>query len=458
MQIRKELLLKYNQAGPRYTSYPPANYFHTGISNEEYRQAIRQSNNESPQNISLYVHIPFCPRLCHFCGCNTSGSKNPELFSAYVEAVKKEIGNVADLLDNTRKVSQVHWGGGTPNSIPLDMVQEIMELIQSRFTFDVHPEIAMECSPAYLELEHIDRLASIGFNRLSLGIQDFNDEVLKIVNREPSIHPVEELVKRMKERGFDSVNLDMIYGLPGQTVENFRKSIEKAIAISPDRLVTFSYAHVPWVKSAQAVLEKAGIPTASEKLALMEMAYDLLTENGYVPIGMDHYAKPEDELYKAFVTRKLHRNFQGYCTRETTGQVYGFGSSSITQLENGYYQNNKSIENYIENIRTTGWALERGYQLNRDEKIIRTVIDEVMCNLFVDFTEVGRMYGTDAATVKRTVAYDPEKLKPFLEDNLLEIKEDQLKIHDDGSLVIRNIAMTFDPQLTITENQYSKTI
>lgn len=458
MQIRKDLILKYNTPGPRYTSYPPANYFHTDLSAADYKKALIDSNNEQPRSISLYVHIPFCPRLCHFCGCNTSGSKNEDLFRNYVNALKKEINNVADLLDHSRKVSQIHWGGGTPNSIPMSLVNEIMDLLYERFSFEAHPEIAMECSPAYLELEHIDQLAAMGFNRLSLGIQDFNKEVLKIVNRDPSKLPVEDLVGRMKENGFEGVNLDLIYGLPGQTVANFRESIEKVIAISPDRLVTFSYAHVPWVKKAQSVLEKVGIPNGQEKLDLMEMAYELLTENGYVPIGMDHYAKPEDELYKALVNKKLHRNFQGYCTRETTGQVYGFGSSSIAQLDNGYYQNIKSINGYIEAINETGWAVERGYRVNNHEKIIRTVINEVMCNLFVDFEEVGRVYDMDAAGVKEIIQYAPEKLAPFIADNLLEINNHQLRVNEDGALVVRNIAMVFDPQLTITDNQYSKTI
>ncbi len=458
MQIRKDLILKYNQPGPRYTSYPPANYFHTDISVVDYKNALLQSNNEDPQKISLYVHIPFCPRLCHFCGCNTSGSKNADLIRNYVDAVKTEINNVAELLDHKRKVSQIHWGGGTPNSIPLSFVKEIMDLINERFEFDTKPEIAMECSPAYLELEHIDQLAAMGFNRLSLGIQDFNNEVLEIVNRDPSKLPVEELVGRMKDIGFEGVNLDLIYGLPGQTVESFRDNIEKVIKISPDRLVTFSYAHVPWVKKAQTVLEKVGIPDAQEKLDLLEMAYGLLTDNGYVPIGMDHYAKPEDDLYKALVTKKLHRNFQGYCTLETTGQVYGFGSSSIAQLDNGYYQNTKSIVGYIESINKTGWAVERGYQVNKNEKIIRTVINEVMCNLFVDFNEVGDMFDMDANEVKQIVSYDQKKFVPFLADDLMEIDGERLKINTDGSFVVRNIAMAFDPQLTITENQYSKTI
>lgn len=458
MEINTDLILKYNQPGPRYTSYPPANHFHADISVDDYKKAIIQSNSENPKSISLYVHIPFCPKLCHFCGCTTAGSKNKVLFRKYVDAVKKEINNVADLLDRNRKVTQVHWGGGTPNSIPLGLVKEIMDLFDERFEYDENPEIAMECSPAYLSLEDIDELAAMGFNRLSIGIQDFNEDVLNIINRDPSALPVEDLFQRIKENNFDGVNLDLVYGLPGQTLEIFRESILKVIELAPDRLVTFSYAHVPWVKHAQSTLDRVGIPSPEDKLELMEMAYGLLTKNGYIPIGMDHYAKPTDSLYKALATKNLHRNFQGYCTRETTGQVYGFGSSSIAQLENGYYQNSKTVKDYLERINTDGWAINRGYIVNKNEQVIRTVINEVMCNLEVDFNEVGQMYDISADEVKKITAYDPQNLSPFMADNLLEIIGDRVKIHNDGLLVIRNIAMAFDPQLAVSENQYSKTI
>jgi oxygen-independent coproporphyrinogen-3 oxidase len=458
MQIRKDLILKYNQPGPRYTSYPPANHFHTGISIDDYKNALKQSNLDFPQSISLYVHVPFCPKLCHFCGCTTSCSKDNVLFRNYIDAVKSEINSVADLIDHSRLVSQIHWGGGTPNSIPIELIQEVMDLFKQRFKLDKNAEIAMECSPAYLELEHIDQLAAMGFNRLSLGIQDFNEDVLRIVNRDPSKHPVDDLVKRMKKNGFKGVNLDLIYGLPGQTPETFSDSIKKAIEINPDRIVTFSYAHVPWVKSAQNYLEKVGIPSAEEKLTLMETAYDLLTEAGYMAIGMDHYAKPEDDLYEALKTKMLHRNFQGYCTRQTTGQVYGFGSSSISQLDSGYYQNEKSIAAYIESINNKQWAIERGYIVDREEKIIRTVINELMCNLFIDFNEIGNIFNIEPDEVKRIIGYKVDNLSPFIADNLLEINENQIKINEDGSLVVRNIAMIFDPKLSVSQNQYSKTI
>jgi oxygen-independent coproporphyrinogen-3 oxidase len=440
MKINKDLILKYNQPGPRYTSYPPANHFHGDISVDDYKKAL-------------------CPKLCHFCGCTTAGSKNVKLYQQYVDAVKQEIRNKVEYLDRTRKVTQVHWGGGTPNAIPLSMVEEIMDLFHKYFTYTDNAEIAMECSPANVEkIEEIDELADMGFNRLSFGVQDFNEDVLKIINRDPSILPMEDIINRMKEKGFEGSNLDLVYGLPGQNVENFSESIEKVIELGPERLVTFSYAHVPWVKKAQSILERVGIPTAEEKLEMMSMSYQMLTESGYMPIGMDHYAKPEDSLYQALKTKKLHRNFQGYCTRETTGQVYGFGLSSIDQLENGYYQNAKDVKTYMSKIEESGWATEKGYMVNKDEQVTRSVINEVMCNLFVDFDEVGGQYDLSGQRVRDIVAFNEDKLRPFVQDKLVEIDGNKVSVHGDGFLVIRNIAMAFDPQLSVKENQYSKTI
>ncbi len=458
MKIDRDLLTKYNKPGPRYTSYPPANYFHTEFTVDDYKQSLVQSNKDNPDYISLYVHIPFCPKLCHFCGCNTTGMRNKDLVRSYVDALKTEIENVSQHLDLNRPVTQVHWGGGTPNSIPLDYVAEVMDLLNNKFKFSSKPEIAMECSPAYLSLEDIDRLAEIGFNRLSLGIQDFNDEVLHLVNRDPSKLPVEDLVKRMKEKGFEGVNLDLIYGLPGQTVESFKQNIRKAIEINPDRLVTFSYAHVPWVKSAQKVLEKYHIPEAEEKMSMMEAGYDQLKANGYVPIGMDHYAKPEDELFKALENKTLHRNFQGYCTRETTGQVYGFGSSSISQLTGAYMQNTKLIQGYIDQVKDTGYAVERGYSVTREQQITRTVINDIMCNMEVDFESIASGFNTNVEEVKKVIGYDQNKLLDFLTDSLIEINGNKIIVKQEGAFFIRNIAMALDPMLSVSENQYSKTI
>ena len=453
------LLQKYNKPGPRYTSYPPATFFHDGVSAENYKTMVVQSNLQQPENISIYLHVPFCKQLCHFCGCNTSCFPDDALIEQYMEAMAMEISAVSELLDTSRPLTQIHWGGGTPNSIDLKHVEKIMNMLLRTFTSAPKAEIAMECNPAYLNPEHIDRLASMGFNRLSLGIQDFNEEVLKLVNRKPSLYPVEKLINHMKSSGMDGVNMDLIYGLPGQTPDSFRETILKAIDVSPDRIVTFSYAHVPWVKSAQKILEEIGLPEVKDKLAMFETAYNLLTENGYVAIGMDHYAKPGDELTIAMKNNKLHRNFQGYCTRETTGQVYGFGATSISQLQGGYYQNIKDTQRYIDAINNSGFAIERGYELTPTDTIRRTVINEIMCNGLLNFDEMAESFDISTDELKKTVGFDPIKLKPFMDDGLLELENNQLRLKENGFLVVRNIAMEFDPLLAESNGgQYSKTV
>ncbi len=453
-----QILNKYNKPGPRYTSYPPATFFHDGANSESYQKMLVQSNSHQPENISLYIHIPFCRQLCHFCGCNTAGYPGGSLVEQYIDALIKEIHSVSQLIDTSRPLTQIHWGGGTPNAIHLSLVEKVMNELLAIYQPTPKAEIAMECNPAMLELEDIDQLAAMGFNRLSLGIQDFNDDVLKLVNRKPSKHPVEALVARMKANKMDGVNIDLIYGLPGQTPESFQKSIEKAISIGPDRLVTFSYAHVPWVKAAQKVLEKHGLPSTEDKLAMFELAYTLLTQNGYEAIGMDHYAKPHDELSIALKNKKLHRNFQGYCTRETTGQVYGFGATSIAQLQGGYYQNIKDTRKYIELINSTGFAVERGYELTTIDAIRRTVINEIMCNGLVEFDKLAADYEISIDELKEITGFSMERLAPYIQDNLLETDGKTLRLLENGFLVVRNIAMEFDPLLNKKTGMYSKTV
>lgn len=453
-----EIFKKYNKPGPRYTSYPPATFFKGGFSPEEYIQQIIKSNNDQPQNLSFYVHIPFCPRLCHFCGCNTGVSQKEEVIKRYVDALIQEIKTVSKLIDPSRKVSQIHWGGGTPNSIDLGYVEEIMATFTDNFTFTEHPEIAMECHPGYLEYKDIDRLQHAGFNRISLGVQDFNPDILKIVNRVPSLHPVDELVLYMREHGFKGINLDLIYGLPGQTPESFIQNTKQALKVSPDRLATFSYAHVPWVKAAQKILEKHGLPGPDEKLKMFLNGFKMLTDAGYVAIGMDHYAKKDDELSKALKNKKLHRNFQGYATRETTGQVYGFGSSSITQLWGAYVQNKKTYPQYIEAIEKSGLASENAYILKPEEQITREVITEIMCNGVMNFESVGDTFGKTAEEIKDIVQFSPLKLQEFLNDGLVNINGNTVEVLREGFFIVRNIAMAFDPLLKTSEAMYSKTI
>jgi oxygen-independent coproporphyrinogen-3 oxidase len=458
MKINKDFINKYNVSGPRYTSYPPANFFHTGFTAQDYVREIEASNDQTPENISIYIHIPFCPQRCHFCGCSTVIAQKKSIVERYIDAMKQEIKNVSSHLNLNRKVTQIHWGGGTPNSISMLFIKDIMDYIKSIFTLAENAEIAMECSPAYLEYSHIDELAEMGFNRLSLGIQDFREDVLQVVNRRGSKHPVRSLVNYLRLKGFRGINLDFIYGLPLQTVESFKETLKKAIEIRPDRLVTFSYAHVPWVKTAQKQLEKIGLPGPEEKMDMYLSGIDLMEKAGYTFLGIDHFVLPDDNLAIAYNNKKLHRNFQGYCTLETTGQVYGFGASSISQLYGAYAQNFKDFPKYIELIEQNGYAIERGYKLNKDELIVRSVVNSIMCNGLLDFDQIAHQFQMTAAEIKEVIQFDPSKFEEFIADDLLDLNGSQIRVHENGHLFERNIAMALDPALKKGENVYSRTV
>ena len=458
MKVTPEFLNKYNKTGPRYTSYPPATSFSPKFTSADFIPAVVASNGEQPESISIYVHIPFCPQLCHFCGCNTTAFESAAKIRRYIDSVLKEIDTVAQHIDKSRKVSQIHWGGGTPNSINFDYLAEITEKIKSLFQFTENPEIAIECSPAYLTMEDIDRLAAIGFNRVSMGIQDFNPEVLKAINRRPPKFPIEQVMDRLRQKNFKGINLDLVYGLPLQTLESFKENVKKAIALSPDRIVTFSYAHVPWVNSNQKKMDETRMAGPEEKLQMLLAGYEIMTNNGYEAIGMDHFAKPTDNLAIAKHSKKLHRNFQGYCTRETTGQVYAFGTSGISQLWGTYAQNLKNLNQYMDAIEATGLAIERGYSLTKEETVIREVINEVMCNGYLNFDDIAQRVKCTSDEVKAITAYDSDMLLPFIEDGLVEIIDGNIHVSSDGMFVVRNIAMLFDPNLTNSTSQFSKTV
>ncbi|MDO9154236.1 MAG: oxygen-independent coproporphyrinogen III oxidase [Paludibacter sp.] len=458
MKVTPEFLNKYNKAVPRYTSYPPATSFSPCFTSKDFIPALIASNDEHPENISIYVHIPFCPQLCHFCGCNTTTFESAAKIRRYIDCVLKEIDTVAEHIDKSRKVTQIHWGGGTPNSINFDYIEEIIEKIKLHFQWSDNPEIAIECSPAYLSMEDIDRLAAIGFNRVSMGIQDFNPEVLKAINRRGPKFPIEQVMERLRKNNFKGINLDLVYGLPLQTLESFKQNIEKVIALSPDRIVTFSYAQVPWVNSNQKKMDETRMAGPEEKLQMLLAGYEIMTHSGYEAIGMDHFAKPTDDLAIAKHSRKLHRNFQGYCTRETTGQVYAFGTSGISQLWGTYAQNLKNLHQYIDAIEATGLAIDRGYSLTKEEIVIREVINELMCNGYLNFEDIAKPLQCTANEIISITNYNPAKLEPFIEDGLVKIVNNNIHVSEDGMFVVRNIAMLFDPNLTSNTSQFSKAV
>jgi len=444
MKINKHLIEKYNQPVPRYTSYPPANYFVDSFSEENYRDALVESNNLQPENISIYIHIPFCNKLCFFCGCNSTPMSSNYSVKGYIESLKQEIKLVIPYLNKSRKISQIHYGGGTPNSINASNIKEINQLFFDNFEFISEPEIAIECHPAYLDELYIEKLHEARFNRFSLGIQEFNTKVLRNVNRNPSLLPIKHLTQIIRDKNNSKINLDFMYGLPGQSISGFLKTIKKAIRIAPDRIVTFSYAHVPWINKNQKILEKKGLPDTKEKIDMFESSYNILTGKGYYPIGMDHYVKQNDELHIAQLQGDLHRNFQGYCTRKTTGQVYAFGVSGISQLQNTYAQNAKNIDSYTKLLKEGKLPTEKGYKLSKDEQHTRNIITSLMCNKSVD--------------LELPHYINKNKIRELKDDGIVNISGNRLEVSEDGFLFLRNVAACFDPLQIEHKKTFSKSV
>ncbi|MDD4610103.1 MAG: oxygen-independent coproporphyrinogen III oxidase [Bacteroidaceae bacterium] len=449
------LLKKYNVPVPRYTSYPPANYFSTDFKATDLVTAMAEANEVENNKISFYIHIPFCKHLCHYCGCNSWPMAKKEQVERYINALHQEIDKVCEQIDPKREIAQIHYGGGSPSSIPLHFLQELNEQLLSKFKTIEKPEIAIECHPGYLKEEDWHMLLAAGFNRFSLGIQDFNEEVLHVVNRRPSLLPVAEIVAILRAAGA-TINMDFIYGLPLQTMESFTTTIEKAIALRPDRLVTFSYAHVPWVNKRQLILERAGLPDNTTKQALFDKAASLLQEAGYQPIGMDHFVLPTDELNLALQAGELHRNFQGYCTRRTTGQVYAFGASAIYQLDTAYAQNEKDLATYIEMVEKGELPTARGYSLSYTEQITREVIETWMCNEAIHWKELAERMNRSVKEIQVAVLVNIPQLQELVADELILWDEQGIEMTPKGKPFIRNVAAALDALMLHNTQRYSK--
>lgn len=453
----QKLIEKYNVPVPRYTSYPPANYFGTDFSMNDYRQEIIRSNNVNPRTLSFYFHIPYCRRLCHYCGCNAFPMASDEQIKRYVDALHKEIDLVLPLLDKSRPVSQIHYGGGTPTILEASVLKELNDHLLQHFPRIENPEIAIECHPGWIDVKYWEDLCDAGFNRFSLGIQDFNNDVMKCINRKPSLMPVDDIVRLLRGKGA-KINMDFLYGLPLQSPESFRETIDKAITIRPDRLVTFSYAHVPWVNKRQLILEKAGLPLPEVKKAMFDVAQDALINGGYVQIGMDHFVQPDDELAVALAEGLMHRNFQGYCTLRTTGQVYAFGVTGISQLTYAYAQNEKDIQQYIEKVEQGTLSTCKGYLLSEQELVTRKTIDMLMCNYQIDWNKLATQAGKTVDELKSILEYDNSKIKELAGDGVIEVSDDRIVMTEEGRMFVRNVATAFDPLMKNNQKSFSKPI
>lgn len=443
----QDLISKYNRAVPRYTSYPPANYFDPAYTPTQYLSALERSNELGIRALSFYIHIPFCPRLCHYCACNAYTMEARPIVERYMQALLDEIDLVCKHLDRSRPITQIHYGGGTPTAVPVHWLAKINSKLKSYFALAPDAEVAIECHPGYLSLSAWQELVEAGFNRVSIGVQDFHPEVLEAVNRTASRERFEDIVTLLRQYGV-RINLDLIYGLPLQTITVYEDNIRRAIALAPDRLVTFAYAHVPWVKGQQRILEALGLPSTQERAAMFARGKDLLLEADYKPLGLDHFVRLDDPLYEAQEADMLHRNFQGYCTRATTGQVYAFGVTAISQLTAAYAQNTKSIEGYVQSIAKGILPIERGYALDRIEQIAGEVIASIMCNGGALWDKVGKALDLSTEEVVANLYRDEMLLRELEVDGLIVQTGSGVKLLPHGQPFVRIVASAFDPLMS----------
>ena len=455
LTVNLDLVQKYNVAGPRYTSYPPATKFTDAFTWSTLAEKI-SANNETTHDLSIYFHIPFCETLCWFCGCTTVITKDHSQGLPYLDYLEKEIAQMAARLNPKRKVIQLHWGGGSPTFLTPDEIRKLGGIIHKHFKFSDNIEAGVEIDPRRLTREHVVALREIGFNRASLGVQDFDPQVQEAIHRIQPRDLTQQTLDWARELGFDSVNFDLIYGLPYQTTDSFNRTLDTVLEMSPDRLAVFSYAHVPWVKPAQKILEQKILPTAEVKLQLLKNVIERLTENNrYVYIGMDHFARPDDELTVAQRNKTLQRNFQGYSTRGNA-DIYSFGMSAISQIPDAYWQNEKELPSYFAALDAGRAPLTRGYLLTAEDKLRRETIMRVMCDISLDYAAMSQKLGVNFA---EHFADELAALKSFEADGLIHFSQSGFEVTDTGRLFIRNLAMCFDNTLAPSgERKHSRTI
>ncbi|MDC0611203.1 oxygen-independent coproporphyrinogen III oxidase [Vibrio sp.] len=448
----QKILEKYNYSGPRYTSYPTAVEFHEAFTIADFDMACTQYP-ERP--LSLYVHIPFCHKLCYYCGCNKVVTRHSEKADEYLDILDYEIRQRASVMFG-REVNQLHFGGGTPTFLNVAQISRLMALLRQEFHFAENAEISIEVDPREIEIDLLEHLREEGFNRLSIGVQDFNKEVQKLVNREQDEEFIFDLMTKAQELGFRSTNIDLIYGLPKQTVQSFSETLDQILKIRPSRLSIFNYAHMPQLFAAQRKIKDEDLPQASEKMAILQTTIKKLTLAGYQFIGMDHFALPDDELAIAQRNGVLHRNFQGYTTHGDNDLI-GFGVSAISMVGDTYAQNQKDLKAYYAQVNAQRHALWKGLLLEKDDLIRREVIKQLICNFRLDKRAIERQF---RVIFERYFAEDIGLLEPFLSDELVVDEGNLLRVTPKGRLLIRNICMCFDKYLRsrARQQQFSRVI
>ena len=442
-----QLLERYDRPGPRYTSYPTAVEFHNGVTHDVYVDRLAQLNRAADAPLSAYLHLPFCEHRCAFCGCNVVITPHKEVASRYLDAVEKEIDLLASHLPDRRTISQMHWGGGTPTYYTPAQLAQLFERVTRHFRFTPDAELGVEVDPRVTSFEHLEVLRSLGFNRLSMGVQDFNEKVQEAVNRIQSYELTRDLIVRARELGFTSINVDLIYGLPHQTLETFTATLAQAITLRPDRVAAYSFAFVPWMKAHMKALDIEALPPPETKLALLAATVDAFTAAGYRQIGMDHFALPTDDMARALDSHTLNRNFMGY-TVQSTSDMVSVGVSAIGDVHGAFVQNTKKLPEYYDAIEAGRFPIERGYELSRDDEIRRYVITELMCNFRLEIPSVEQRFGIDfgdyfAAELEKLIAPEGSPVA----DKLLIVSDDRIEVQTIGRMFVRNICMVFDQYL-----------
>jgi oxygen-independent coproporphyrinogen-3 oxidase len=456
LHVGKEFLAKYNRPGPRYTSYPTAPVWNDAFGPDDLEK-VHQEAERAKTPVSLYMHIPFCESLCLFCACNVVIEKNKAVSPPYLGILKREAERVSRSVSKDRPVVQFHWGGGTPTYLTPAQIEDLFGFTREHFHFAPDAEIGIEIDPRVTSLEHLETLSKLGFNRLSMGIQDFHADVQKAIHRIQPFEMTRDLLFAARHLGFDSINVDLIYGLPYQTPDRFADTVDQILELTPDRIALFSYAHVPWLKKQQGSFA-AHLPEGMEKFEIFRIGLLKFLEAGYHYIGMDHFAKPGDELALSQQNRTLHRNFQGYTTK-AGADLYGMGITAISGFQNAYAQNHRDIPSWEKAVNARGIATMRGYHLSNEDRLRRAVINRLLCHTVAVKDEISREFGID---FDKYFEEELRRLEPFCEDGLVLLDQGQIRATWLGRIFIRNLAMVFDPYLEkqqlIAKPLFSKTL
>ena len=441
LRIGEDFLARYNRPGPRYTSYPTAPVWNDAFGPDDLEK-VHEEAERAGTPVSLYMHIPFCESLCLFCACNVVIQKDKGVAPPYLGVLKQEMERVSRSVSRERRVVQFHWGGGTPTYLTPEQIEDLFGTTRERFTFAKDAEIGIEVDPRVTSRSHLETLRKLGFNRLSMGIQDFHPEVQQAIHRNQPFELTRDLLQAARALGFDSINVDLIYGLPYQTAERFSHTVDQILQLAPDRIALFSYAHVPWLKKQQGSFA-AHLPEGMQKFEIFRTGMLNFLKAGYLYIGMDHFAKPGDELAVAQQNRTLHRNFQGYTTK-AGADLYGMGITAISGFRNAYAQNYRDIPTWEKAVAERGLATMRGYHLSDDDRLRRAVISRLLCHTVVPKGEIEREFSVD---FEEYFAEELRRLEAPREDGLVLVDAKEIRTTWLGRVFIRNLAMIFDPYL-----------